>query len=629
MKILFVMRDDGDMTEPMNIMLLSALAQKQGHQTNILVLEDGSIKDALAEVKPDMIAFSCITGSQKIYINAAAEAKKINPSIINVFGGPHFTYFPGEIMRHPEVIDAICVGEGDDAWPEFLEAIENSRPPDTVQNMITRNNASQVLEIPSGSNQSSKTKDYSDDQRYDAYRLKRGFVRSRKSDLDSLPFLDRSLVYDNTAFRTRYKRTHMASRGCPFRCAYCFEPQFNDLYRGLGRIRQYYSVDRFLDELEFLKKNWDTRYIKLYDDVFLPFPNPGEIAWHEEFCSKYKKRIGLPFHLLTRSDVIMTLKRKHGINAVRDWKKAGLASLTMSIESGSRFVHDHVITRDMSQQDVKDAFKLARQEGVYTFPNTIMAIPAPLVPREDDPQFNDRIIQIGEELGVLKTINHTKAGIDDVIKLAKGWLPNENDQQRRRFIIDILRMFGLHHENLDYDLESVMFTLERQPGFAEFLTLFPYPGTKATDWCIARGDFDGDFDKLHASYQTKTPLTCFTDYEKEVIQNLTMLATFLTLFWGSWNRFMQLLAKPMTNLFIGRLSRITHPRVQRIFLWLYIVSKAYMHRTRMYPIRYTLREKIRFYLEMIQLDIWKKEKRRKKLVSKDPNRKLILGGPVS
>ncbi|OGN25688.1 MAG: hypothetical protein A3B17_02180 [Candidatus Yanofskybacteria bacterium RIFCSPLOWO2_01_FULL_45_72] len=620
MKILFVMRDDGDMTEPMNLMLLSALAKRAGHQTQIMVLERDDISNALTEFKPNIAAFSCITGNQKAYIKAASEVKHLQPSILTVFGGPHFTYFPGEIMRHPEAIDVICVGEGDDAWPELLMSLESGMSLDKVQNLITKNNSQQVMEV------SSK---FPTTDHCEAYQMKRGIIRARKTDLDSLPFLDRGLIYGGTAFKNRFKRTHMASRGCPFRCAYCFEPQFNDLYKGLGRVRQYYSVDRFLDELEFVKSNWDTRYFKFYDDVFLPFPNAGELAWHEEFCSKYPKRIGLPFHLLTRCDVVMTVKRKHSINLIRDWKKTGLASLTMSIESGNRFIHDHIIVRDMSQQDVKDAFKLARDEHVYTFPNTIVAIPAPLIPAESDTKFNEKIIQVGKELRILKTINRANIDIDDITKLIRSWLPNEKqDHQKRKFIVEMLKLFGMHQDNLSYNVESVIFTLERNPGFAEFLTLFPYPGTKANNWCIARGDFDGDFEKLHASYQTKTPLACFSERERDIIQNLTLIGTFLTLFWGSWNRFVRTLARPMTWLFVNRLSYVTHSWIHTLFLWLYTFSKAYMHRTRIYPIRYTFGEKVRFYTDMIRLDFWKQEKERKNLSLRRPDRKLTLGGPL-
>src|SRR3989344_5584320 len=137
------MRDDGDMTEPMNLMLLSSLAKKNGCLTDIWVMERDDLKDTIQKVKPDIIAFSGITGSHKYYVEAAYRVKELNPAIKIIVGGPHFTFFPGEILRH-ECIDALCVGEGDDAWPEWLLSFANNTNPNNIQNIVTRENAGRV-----------------------------------------------------------------------------------------------------------------------------------------------------------------------------------------------------------------------------------------------------------------------------------------------------------------------------------------------------------------------------------------------------------------------------------------------------------------------------------------------------
>ena len=612
MKILFGMRDDGDMTEPMNIMLLSALAKGLGHKTALWVMERDDPRETISRERPDLVAFSCITGSHGYYIEGGKRVKEIDSGIKTVFGGPHLTFFPGEIFKH-QSIDMMCVGEGDDAWPELLRALENNEPPEDIPNMVTRNNAQAVLEISSPGFVQIKgtTRQNGGSELFDQYALSRGCIRPRKTDLDSLPFMDRGLIYDNTEFKYRYKRTMMASRGCPFRCTYCFERQSHLLYKGLGKIRRWYSVDRFLDELEFIKRNWDTRFFKFYDDIFPPLPCPEEIAWHEEFCSKYPERIGLPFHILTRCDMVTAMERK-GVNLIQDWKGAGLASVTMSIESGNSFIRDHIMVRDMGTQDIVEAFKMAYNAGVPTFPNTIVGVPAPIIPQPEDPDFDRKIARVGEELAILQKINGAKTDFKQVSNLIRNWLPNESCS--RLLIVSILRALGLRQSHLEYNMESVDFTLNQRPGFAEFPTLFPYPKTGITAWCIARGDFDGNYEKLHASYQTESPLSCYSKREKSIIQNLTLLGAFLTLFTGSKNRLMQFLGKPLQKLCVHRLSRITHPLAAKLYLWLYTVSKAYMHRARVYPIKYSLREKIRFYGQMFQLDFWKQEKKRKKFL---------------
>lgn len=634
-KILFGMRDDGDMTEPMNLMLLSSLAKLQGYLTDIWVMERDDLKDTIQRIKPDIIAFSGITGSHKYYVQAAYNIKEIDPRIRVIVGGPHFTFFPGEILRH-NCIDALCVGEGDDAWVQWLLALASNGDANNIPNIVTKENAQKVLVNPrkEGLIQigSLGSKSFDPGVGMMDYAINPSFMRGRKTNLDDLPFLDRGLVYDNTEFKYRFKRTIMASRGCPFRCTYCFEHQWNEMYREVkdsGNIRQLYSVDRLISELEEFIGKYDTRFIKFYDDVFPPFPNPAEREWHQQFCEEYPKRIGLPFHVLTRCDLVVSLIERHKINILKDWKKAGMASVTMSIESGNHFIRDHIIMRDMTKRDIEVSFKRAWDVGLTTFPNTILGIPAPLLPQIDDSRFDDKMEEIAKQCKILREINHRKVDLQAVQKLAIEWFADSYD--RRKYVLNFLRSAGFREEHKAYDKESVRFTLAQKPGFPEFPILAPYPKTKATEWAIAIGAFDGNFEKLHASYQEVSYLDCYEDEYKKVMHNLELLGSFLALFAGSRVRFMQWLNPYMQTLCLDYLAEITNPRAVRFYGWLYTTSKAYMHLTRIYPMKYNSREKWRFFKQMTGLDFWKQFKERKKtktiLRSERPGQ--TLGGPPS
>lgn len=630
------MRDDGDMTEPMNLMLLSALAKQQGCVTDIWVMERDDLRDTIKSVKPDIVAFSGITGSHKYYVQAAYGVKEIEPNTKIIVGGPHFTFFPGEILRH-NCIDALCAGEGDDAWVEWLSALDSNKDPNNVPNIITRENSHRVLVTPQqsgliqvgGIENKSITAgigmvDHAIDSR---------FMRGRKTNLDDLPFMDRGLVYDNTEFRYRYRRTLMASRGCPFKCTYCFEHQWNDMYKGIknsGAIRQLYSVDRLLSEIEEFARKYDTRFIKFYDDVFPPFPNPREREWHQQFCQEYPRRVGLPFHALTRCDLVVSLLENHNIDILGDWKKAGMASVTMSIESGNQFIRDHVIIRDMTKRDIEVAFKRAWDVGLPTFPNTILGIPAPLLPKIDDSNFDHKIEEVARQCKILREVNHRKINLDEVKKIATEWFVD--NYERRQYVLNFLKSAGLRESNREYDKESVQFTLAQKPGFPEHPILAPYPKTKATEWAIGIGAFDGDFEKLHASYQEVSYLDCYDEEYKKVMHNFELLGSFLALFAGSRNFMMRWLNPYMQKLCLDHLANFTSPRITKFYGWLYTVSKAYMHLTRIYPMKYSLTEKWRFFKQMSGLDFWKqfKEKnKKKKPVLRSERAGQTLGGPPS
>lgn len=620
-RILFGMRDDGQMTEPMGLMLLSALAKKHfDAEAGLWVMERDDLAETVKKFRPDIVAFSGITGSHKYYLEAAGRIKAMDKYPKIIVGGPHFTFFPGEIMRH-DSIDALCVGEGDDAWVEWLSAVENNGNANEIPNIVTRENMERVLKNPK-SQGSIEMVDFSIDP---------SFMRGRKTDLDDLPFLDRGLVYDNTEFRYRYKRTIMASRGCPFRCTYCFEHQWNALYKTVknpGGIRHLYGVDRLLDELEDFTGRYDTRFIKFYDDVFPPFPNVKEKTWHEEFCEKYPKRIGLPFFVLTRCDLVVDLLEKGGIDILKDLKKAGMASVTMSIESGNQFIRDHVVMRDMTKYDIETAFKRCREIGLPTFPNTILGIPAPILPKIDDPNFDEKLQEVKRQCKILREVNHRKVDLEAVEKNASEWFVDSNE--RRKYIIDFLKSAGLRESYKDYDKESVRFTLAQNPGFPELPILAPYPKTKATEWCIAIGAFDGNFSKLHESYQEVSYLDCYDPEYKKVMHNIALLGSFCALFSGSRNFIMQLLDPLVQKICLDWLAEITRPKATRFYGWLYVISKHWMHSHRTYPMKTSFKERFRFFRKLVELDFFKQFKERKKKPLRRSERPgQTLGGPPS
>lgn len=603
--ILFVMQDERNMTEPMNLMLLSALAKQKGRpfQTDLVVLERDEVVDVVKEKKPDIVAFSAIMGSHKIHIEANKKIKQAAPSVKTIIGGPYATFRPHLI--HEESFDAVGIGECDDAWPELLDEWLAGRSGDNIPNIVTRTNASRVLK-----------RSIMDEK---GWKILPEHLRARKTTLDDLPFMDRGLIYDRTAFKTRYKRTIMAGRGCPFRCTYCFEHAWNEMYQGKGKVLQRHSVARLCAELAKLKRDYDTRFIKFYDDVFPVFDNTDD-EWLEEFAEVYPREVGLPFHCLVRAEQVNEKSERK----LKLLKKSGIASLTMSIESGNAFSRDYVLIRDMRDEDLRTSFRIARKLGIWTFANTILAVPNPILPDVHAP---DEVYdaQLGNILTIASEVNPKRAQsykkLVDRVQEAQASAASKHES---RMVVDtLLRGVGVREKAIDYDKESVYYNMDLQVSFGEYPVFFPYEGTQLGGYAVRHGAFDGDYDKLHASYQTKSPLDCFTEHDKMVQQNLALLGTALHLFAGSLNPVMNAIAKPITWFAVEHLAELP---LTRFYVPVYSAWKNYMHQTRVYPVgKASLGDRVRNLWQNLVLDVFKQLGDAKNAAPKPETTKVRVG----
>ncbi len=271
--------------EQLGISILSALAKQRGHDVrlafSVALFNDrlhmtcppvsrffDDTKDVLHTIehyRPDIIAFSPLSGSYRWSLTIAQKAKEIFPHVKTVFGGVHTTAVPERVIARPEV-DYICLGEGDIAFIEILEAVEKGEVTSPLPNTRYKSADGQIIQGP-----------------------QTGFIQ----DLDSLPFFDKSLWEDYFNLSDYY--VTMASRGCPYRCTFCFNSFFADLpEKDKGKYVRYRSADHVLTELRWAKKRYNVRMIEFFDDVFT-----FDKKWLNSFLEAYKKDIQIPFQIFS------------------------------------------------------------------------------------------------------------------------------------------------------------------------------------------------------------------------------------------------------------------------------------------------------------------------------------------
>ena len=82
----------------MGVLYLSAMYKRHGHETFAVENDISKMEDKIKTLAPDILAVSVLTPSFPYLIE---NIKKIKSrfDIPTVFGGPHVTYFPEEILN--------------------------------------------------------------------------------------------------------------------------------------------------------------------------------------------------------------------------------------------------------------------------------------------------------------------------------------------------------------------------------------------------------------------------------------------------------------------------------------------------------------------------------------------------
>ncbi|MEW6040633.1 MAG: radical SAM protein [Elusimicrobiota bacterium] len=475
MNILFIVKTI-DFIDPQGIMLLSAIAKKKGHNVELGIMSREDILKKIESLKPQIIAYSASTGEHKYYLKINEIIKKKFPQIFTIMGGPHTTFFPESIKD--STFDAICVGEGDEAFPEVIEAVEKGKSVSDIVNIHTKE--------------------------------KQNPVRPLFENLDVLPLPDREIFYKTTEMGKFAIKSFMLSRGCPYNCTYCFNHAFRKLYQGKGKPVRRKSVEKSIEELLQVKSTYPLQFVKFYDDIF-SYPND---PWLENFCRAYKDKVKLPFHCLTRANLVDE-------NMVKLLKDAGCVSISMSIETGNAKLRNELLKRNMSDEQIYNAFLLFDKYGIKSFCNSILALP-------------------------FSTTEDDRATIEMNIKC--------------------------------------------KVTFAEFPICHPYPGTELGRICQEKGVFGREYEKLHMSYQTRSPLNCFTEKEKNVQENLALLGTVIV-----WKPFLKKIV----------FNYLAYWPKNIFFFWAYLFTKMYLIKTKIYPFKLKPGDFWALFIKSIKVDKFK------------------------
>lgn len=301
---------------PLGLCYISAYLKSKGYDKVYGIdLNVDSEKEFVNKAKEsDVVGIYCSTKTLSGSLLLAEKAKKINPQVVTVLGGPHPTLCPSEVLSS-EFVDFVVIQEGEYTFFELVSMLKK-RENDlrSIKGLGWKQDGKIVINAP----------------------------REPITHLDQLPFPDRELFsldkYPSGSI------TITASRGCPYSCTNC-QPALN---RVCGPFR-FRSVSNVIEEVKEIKKK--------FGDVLLAFVDNDLTVgrkWITDFCNG-----------LLNEGIKIEWRCEGRINTLSEelmklMKLAGCKIVDVGIESGSQDVLNK-IRKGITLDQVKNVVNFAKK----------------------------------------------------------------------------------------------------------------------------------------------------------------------------------------------------------------------------------------------------------------------------
>lgn len=312
--------------------LASAAAVLEADKEDVLlvdgVAEGISIDDFVKRIKdymPDIVLLEVSTPSIEYDLKIAERIKSTCNNLKIAFCGLHAPMYSKDFLAENQAVDFVLFGEYEYTLRELIDTYKNGKAYENVKGLILRGTNGELI------------------------------INERMpliEDLDRLPFyayhfLPMNNYRDMPCGLPSPSVQMWTSRGCPYKCSFCAWPQI--IYGGHRyRVR---SVNRILDELEFLIKKYGFKSF-YFDDDTVNICKKRML----ELCREIKKRINLPWAIMARAD---TMDRE----LLTAFKEAGLYSLKYGVESGDqKLVNDSGKKLDLEK--VREIVAITKELGI-------------------------------------------------------------------------------------------------------------------------------------------------------------------------------------------------------------------------------------------------------------------------
>ncbi len=281
----------------------------------------------LQTFKPDLLGVTSVTMTFNAAIQVVKDAKKINPELLTLMGGPHVSFCALETLSAYPALDLIVVGEGEQTIVEVASQADNGRDWSQIKGLAYR------------------------DENQIKINEQREYL-----DVDTLPLPARHLLPLG-----RYRALHTpisitTSRGCPFRCIFCVGRKM------VGAKVRYRDPIAVCDELEMLS-TLNFPQINISDDLFT-----AKSSHCLAICNEIiRRKLNITWSSFARVDTVST-------ELLIKMKEAGCSTISFGVESAN---HDilKTIKKNITLEKVERAVKMCSDAGIQPHVSFILGLP--------------------------------------------------------------------------------------------------------------------------------------------------------------------------------------------------------------------------------------------------------------
>ena len=307
-------------------------------------LDDVDLLKIILDFNPDIIGISSFTYEIEDAGNLAEKIKSVLPKTTICIGGPHISAIPEQCMQEFTAFDIGFIGEAEISFKEFCQKYAEKDKYINIKGICYRD-TDKIIVNPK---------------------------REKISNLDELPMPAWNLLPKAKEYFIQ------TSRGCPFNCNFCFNPN--------GNIVRQRSAENVIKEIEWLIENMQPKRISFGDEVFGRKNSNAEkildLIIEKQIFKKVKWDIQTHVSFIDEEFIIKL-------------KKAQVSKIELGVESGNEQILK-MMGKGINKEKIINAFNLCKKYKLKTGAFLIFGHP-----------------------------NETKASINDSIKFACKLNPTE------------------------------------------------------------------------------------------------------------------------------------------------------------------------------------------------------------